>query len=106
MSIASRSRGRVSCSTRVVSSGELEAVSGLTRFELARQFRAVAGTSPYRYSVMRRLAAARARIARRQPLVDVALATGFADQAHLTRRFTEAFGITPGQYAKLSASGK
>jgi AraC-like DNA-binding protein len=90
---------------RVVSSAELEAVSGLTRYELARQFRALVGTSPYRYSVMRRLAAARAQIAQQRPLVEVALATGFADQAHLTRRFTAAFGLTPGQYASLTAYG-
>jgi AraC-like DNA-binding protein len=87
--------------TRVVSSEELEAVTGLTRFELARQFRAVVGTSPYRYSLLRRLDAARARIAQGQPLVDVALAAGFADQAHLTRRFVAAFGLTPGQYGAL-----
>jgi AraC-like DNA-binding protein len=88
--------------TRVVSSAELEGVTGLTRFELARQFRTVVGTSPYRYSLMRRLAAARGQIAQRRPLVDVALETGFADQAHFTRRFTDAFGITPGQYSALT----
>ena len=88
--------------TRVVSSPELEGITGLTRYELARHFRAVVGTSPYRYSLMRRLASARGLIARRWPLVDVALGTGFADQAHFTRRFTDAFGITPGQYSALT----
>jgi AraC-like DNA-binding protein len=87
---------------RVVHSRELEAITGLDRFELSRQFRTVLGTSPYRYSLMRRLGAARAAIAQHQPLVDVALATGFADQAHFTRRFTAAFGITPGQYSALT----
>jgi AraC-like DNA-binding protein len=60
------------------------------------------GTSPYRYSLMRRLGAARTAIAQHQPLIDVALATGFADQAHFTRRFTAAFGMTPGQYSALT----
>ena len=41
--------------TRVVRSSELEAVTGLTRYELARQFRVRYGTSPYRYLLMRRL---------------------------------------------------
>jgi hypothetical protein len=41
--------------TRVVRSAELEAVTGLTRYELARQFRVRYGTSPYRYGLMRRL---------------------------------------------------
>ena len=89
--------------TRVVHSWELEAVTGLTRYELARQFRASVGTSPYRYSLLRRLARARAQIAQRRPLVEVAAETGFADQAHFTRRFTAAFGITPGQYGAFTA---
>jgi AraC-like DNA-binding protein len=89
----------------VVRSGELEAVSGLTRYELARQFRACYGTSPYRYSVMRRLDFARAELGRRRPPAEVAQAAGFADQAHLTRMFRSAFGITPGRYARLSRAG-
>ena len=49
--------------TRVVHSSELEAVTGLTRYELARQFRAMCGTSPYRYLLMRRLDFARKLLA-------------------------------------------
>jgi AraC-like DNA-binding protein len=60
------------------------------------------GTSPYRYSLLRRLDTARAQIARGRPLVDVALDLGFADQAHFTRRFTATFGITPGEYRRLT----
>lgn len=89
--------------TRVVSSGELEAVTGLTRFELARQFRAICGTSPYRYLLMRRLDFARQQLAQRRQLVDVALEAGFADQAHFTRMFKAAFGFTPAQYSALQA---
>ena len=32
----------------------VEVVTGLSRYELARQFRVAYGTSPYRYSLMRR----------------------------------------------------
>lgn len=87
--------------TRVVRSAELEAVTGLTRYDLARQFRAMCGTSPYRYLLMRRLSAAREQVARRRPLVEVAYAAGFADQAHFTRIFTAAIGLTPAQYGAL-----
>lgn len=87
--------------TRVVRSDELETVSGLTRFELARQFRAALGTSPYRYSLMRRLDAARENLWSGQPLADIALAAGFADQAHFTRMFTAAYGISPGRYRAM-----
>jgi AraC-like DNA-binding protein len=92
--------------TRVVRSGELENIGGLTRFDLARQFRAAFGTSPYRYSLMRRLEYAREKLDRNRPLADVALAAGFADQAHLSRRFKAAFGVTPGRYRALRAPAR
>jgi AraC-like DNA-binding protein len=90
-------------SSRVVRSAELEALTGLTRYELARQFRQMCGTSPYRYLLMRRLDGSREQIARRRPLVEVALDAGFADQAHFTRMFKAAFGLTPARYGALSA---
>jgi AraC-like DNA-binding protein len=83
---------------RVVRSDELEAASRLSRFDLARQFRARFGTSPYRYSLMRRLDRVRANLGRRST-VELALEAGFADQAHFTRIFKRAFGMTPGRYA-------
>jgi AraC-like DNA-binding protein len=88
--------------TRVVRSAELEATTGLTRYELARQFRLMLGTSPYRYLLRRRLDLARQRMRSDRPLVDVAGETGFADQAHFTRVFKAAFGLTPARYRALS----
>ena len=85
----------------IVRSLELESVTGLTRYELARQFRVRYGTSPYRYSLMRRLDFARGRLRGGTPLADLALAAGFADQAHFTRMFKSAYGMTPGRYARL-----
>src|SRR6185503_11118567 len=58
--------------TRIVHSTELESITGLTRYDLARQFRIMLGTSPYRYLLMRRLDFARERIHRERPLVEVA----------------------------------
>ena len=87
--------------TRVVHSAELEAVTGLTRYDLARQFRIMLGTSPYRYLLMRRLEFARERIDRERPLVEVAFDAGFADQPHFTRAFRSAFGLTPARYRAL-----
>jgi AraC-like DNA-binding protein len=89
--------------TRVVHSLELESVTGLSRYDLSRQFRIVLGTSPYRYLLMRRLEFARERIHQGRPLVEVALDAGFADQAHLTRAFRSAFGLTPARYRALRA---
>jgi AraC-like DNA-binding protein len=87
--------------TRVVRSAELEAVTGLTRYDLARQFRLVCGTSPYHYLLMRRLDAARQQLTGLRPLGEVARGAGFADQAHFTRMFKAAFGLTPAQYRAL-----
>ena len=87
--------------TRVVHSRELESVTGMTRYDLARQFRIMFGTSPYRYLLMRRLEFAREQIHRERPLIEVALDSGFADQAHFTRVFRSAFGLTPARYRAL-----
>ncbi|MGH7303536.1 MAG: AraC family transcriptional regulator [Candidatus Rokuibacteriota bacterium] len=89
--------------TRVVRSAELEAITGLTRYDLSRQFRIMFGTSPYRYLLMRRLDHARGAIDRGRPLVEVAYDAGFADQPHFSRSFKAAFGLTPARYRALRA---
>jgi AraC-like DNA-binding protein len=96
---------------RLVRSSELEAITGLTRHDLARQFRIALGTSPHRYLLMRRLDFARARLLIPEgtrgtllgcpSLTDIAAEAGFADQAHFTRAFCAAFGMTPGRYRAL-----
>lgn len=88
---------------KVVRSTDLEAATGLSRYALARQFRACLGTSPYRYLTLRRLDRARAFVRRGMELTDVAAACGFADQSHMTRRFKQAYGISPGRWAALTA---
>jgi AraC-like DNA-binding protein len=86
---------------RTVRSTELEAITGLGRYALARQFRACFGTSPYRYLVMRRLDRARALLAAGTPLCEAALAAGFADQSHLSRHFRRAYGLAPGRWVAM-----
>jgi AraC-like DNA-binding protein len=44
---------------------------------------------------------ARHRLRDGTPLAEVALTAGFADQAHFTRMFASAYGLTPGRYARL-----
>jgi AraC-like DNA-binding protein len=88
---------------KAVTSGELEAITGLSRYALARHFRACLGTSPYRYLIMRRLDQACRLIRQGTPLADAALSSGFADQSHMTRQFKKAYGVSPGRWAAIAA---
>ena len=84
-----------------VGSTELEAVTGLSRYAVARHFRACLGTSPYRYLVLRRLDRVRSLIRQGTSLVDAAGSCGFADQSHMTRHFKKVYGMSPGRWATL-----
>jgi AraC-like DNA-binding protein len=85
-----------------VASAALEAATGLSRYDLARHFRACLGTSPYRYLVLRRLDRVRTLLRQGVPLADAAVACGFADQSHMTRHFRKAYGLPPGRWAALA----
>jgi AraC-like DNA-binding protein len=86
---------------RSISSKELECLTGLSRYAIARYFRVCYGTSPYRYLIMRRLAEARRQIIRGASIVETAIELGFADQSHFTRRFHDMFGLSPGRLQRL-----
>ena len=85
-----------------VTSEDLETVTGLDRYQLARHFRASLGTSPHRYLTMRRLDDARRLMRQGETLGAAAAESGFADQSHMTRQFKKAYGISPGKWRGLS----
>ncbi len=74
---------------------ELEQATGHDRWQLSRDFRAVFGTSPYRYLILRRLEKARGMMLAGDTAADAAYGSGFADQSHFGRLFKKAFGLTP-----------
>jgi len=74
----------------------LAAVVGCSRFQFARLFRAAVGVSPHRYVVRRRLQRACALLhAGGDSLAQVAAATGFTDQSHLSHWIRRVYGTTP-----------
>jgi len=76
----------------------LAALAGTSRFCLMRGFQRVYGLTPHAYLRQLRLSEARRLLAAGEAPAAVAAAAGFADQAHLTKRFKGAFAVTPGQY--------
>jgi len=79
---------------------ELARVACLSKYHFLRTFTRAYGCSPHAYQMRLRLALARALVEAGEPLSSVAYSAGFADQSHLTRRFKQAFGETPGAYAR------
>lgn len=79
---------------------DLARASGLSKFQLLRGFVRATGLTPHAYLVQRRIEMARHLIARRAGLAEAALASGFADQSHMTRIFVRNYGISPGAYAR------
>ena len=66
-------------------------------FYFTRVFKAEVGESPARYLTRRRAErAVESTRAGDDPLAEIAYRTGFSSQSHMTRRITEATGVTPG----------
>jgi len=89
---------------RTVASEELEALTDVDRYALARHFRARLGTSPYRYLTMRRLERAKSFMRENIGLAEAAAESGFTDQSHMTRQFKRAYGLSPGRWRALAAN--
>ena len=74
----------------------------LSPYYLLRVFRARVGMPPYAYLESVRIRQAQQLIKAGRPLADIAVEVGFSSQSHLTRRFKQIIGVTPGRYAQQS----
>ncbi|MDM5087106.1 AraC family transcriptional regulator [Aeromonas rivipollensis] len=81
-----------------LSLSQLSTVAGLTPSHFVRAFSQHYGMTPHAYLLDRRIRHARTLLKQGQPLAEVALASGFADQAHFQRQFKRRVAATPGQY--------
>jgi AraC-like DNA-binding protein len=83
-----------------ISLERLAQLTSFSPFHFSRMFRKVVGLPPHAYLNQVRVTRAREMLARAVPIVEVADATGFVDQSHLTRAFKALVGVTPGQFSK------
>lgn len=70
----------------------------VSKYTLLRSFTETIGIAPYRYLQALRVAEAKKRLEEGERPSAVAVATGFVDQSHLNKLFTELIGFTPGKY--------
>ncbi|WP_245451783.1 helix-turn-helix transcriptional regulator [Mesorhizobium waimense] len=80
---------------------DLAALAGLSETATSHAFKAATGVPPHRWQMQARVGRAQAMMAHdAASLGDIAEATGFFDQAHLTRVFKSVVGVTPGAWMK------
>ena len=77
----------------------------VTRFQVIRDFRRVAGVTPATFIRNRKLRRATVLIEQGASLADAAFDAGFSDQSHLSRWFRAAHGITPGMFKNAGIDG-
>jgi AraC-like DNA-binding protein len=84
---------------------ELASIIGLSPSYFSRAFKGACGQTPHAFIMDRRLARARREMLRgAEPLAQIAVACGFADQAHLGRVFQRSAGLTPAAWRRVNTS--
>ncbi len=71
--------------------------AGMSKFQILRTFSKEVGITPHAYLTQHRVKQARRLILEGVPIAEAAVASGFADQSHLTRAYSRQFGLTPGR---------
>ena len=86
---------------RKLSLDELAAMAAMSKSRFKHVFAQTFATTPGHYIATVRLNAARRLLEETDDLLaDIAIATGFFDQSHLTRTFVRERGITPSEYRR------
>ncbi len=85
-----------------LSLSQLAELVALSPYHFARVFERESGLPPHAYLESVRVRKAREYLDQGMDLAAAALAAGYSDQSHLTRRFKRFLGVTPGQYRRDS----
>ncbi len=80
--------------------------SGLSKSSLLRAFTKSKGVTPYRYLQAVRIGRAKALLEQGIPPAEAGMQTGFADQSHFSRFFTQFIGLPPAAYARMYQEDK
>jgi AraC-like DNA-binding protein len=78
--------------------------TGVTRFQVIRDFKQVTGFTPSAFVRDRRVQSASRLILGGETLANAAISAGFSDQSHLTRAFKSSHGFTPGMLRQAALS--
>ncbi len=82
---------------------ELASIARLSTSYFSRAFKGVTGQTPHAFILGRRIARAQQEMLDgEEPLAQIALTCGFADQAHLARVFRRSAGLTPAAWRRLN----
>ena len=86
---------------------ELATLAGLSTSQFGRAFRQSTGQSPHRWHLNARIRRAKALMLETDdPLVDIALVVGFADQSHFANTFARLSGGSPGAWRREQRLGQ
>ncbi len=76
----------------------LAGLSGVLTHQFVRAFKRKVGEPPHQYVMARRIDAARTLLRTTEhPIAEIAYATGFSSQSHMTTTFRRELGLTPAQ---------
>lgn len=90
-----------------VSVSMLSSIAGLSRSHFSQAFRRSVGRTPHEHVVRMRIdRAMKLMLEGDAPLSEIALATGFCDQAHFANTFRRALGMTPKTWRKARRAGQ